>query len=106
MPNGNMAKMMKQLQQAQVKMAQMQEELAQKTVEISSGGGVIKVVANGQKELLSVQIDPEVLSEENREMLEDLVLAAVNEVFKRVDELINSEMKKLTGGLNLPPGIF
>lgn len=106
MPNGNMAKMMKQLQQAQVKMAQMQEELAEKTVEISSGGGVVKMVANGQKELLSVQIDPEVLSEENREMLEDLILAAVNELFKRVDELVSSEMKKLTGGLNLPPGIF
>jgi nucleoid-associated protein EbfC len=106
MPNGGMAKMMKQLQKAQSEMNRMQEELGEKTVESSSGGGAVRVVANGQKSLISLQIDPEVLSEDNREMLEDLIIAAVNEAFQRVDEMIASEMQKLTGGLNLPPGMF
>jgi len=106
MPNGGMAKIMKQLQKAQSEMNRMQEELGEKTVESSSGGGAVRVVANGQKSLISLQIDPEVLSEDNREMLEDLIIAAVNEAFQRVDEMIASEMQKLTGGLNLPPGMF
>lgn len=106
MPNGGMAKMMKQLQKAQAEMSRMQEELAEKTVESSSGGGAVRVVANGQKQLVSLQIDPEVIQEDNREMLEDLVIAAVNEAFHRVDEMIESEMQRLTGGLNLPPGMF
>ncbi len=106
MPNGGMAKMMKQLQKAQSEMSRLQEELAEKTVECSSGGGAVRVVANGQKNLVSLQIDPEVLSEDNREMLEDMILAAVNEAFQRVDEMISSEMQRLTGGLNLPPGMF
>lgn len=106
MPNGGMAKMMKQLQKAQAEMSRLQEELAEKTVESSSGGGAVRVVANGQKNLVSLQIDPEVLSEDNREMLEDLIIAAVNEAFQRVDEMISSEMQRLTGGMNLPPGMF
>ena len=106
MANGGMAKMMKQLQKAQAEMSRMQEEIAQKTVESSSGGGAVRVVANGQKQLVSLQIDPEVVGEENREMLEDLIIAAVNEAFNRVDEMVASEMQKLTGGLNLPPGMF
>lgn len=106
MANGGMAKMMKQLQKAQAEMGRMQEELAQKTVESSSGGGAVRVVANGQKNLVSISIDPEVMNEENREMLEDLIIAAVNEAFNRVDEMVASEMQKLTGGLNLPPGMF
>ncbi len=106
MPNGGMNKMMKQLQKAQAEMNRLQEELAEKTVESSSGGGAVRVVANGQKSLVSVQIDPEVMTEDNREMLEDLIIAAVNEAFQRVDEMIASEMQKLTGGLNLPPGMF
>jgi len=106
MPNGGMAKMMKQLQKAQAEMSRLQEELAEKTVESSSGGGAVRVVANGQKSLVSLQIDPEVLSEDNREMLEDLIIAAVNEAFQRVDEMISSEMQRLTGGMNLPPGMF
>ncbi len=106
MPNGGMSKMMKQLQKAQAEMNRMQEELAEKTVESSSGGGAVRVVANGQKNLVSLQIDPEVLTEDNREMLEDLIIAAVNEAFQRVDEMVAAEMQKLTGGLNLPPGMF
>ena len=106
MPNGGMAKMMKQLQKAQAEMSRLQSELAERTVECSSGGGAIRIVANGKKELVSLQIDPEVVSEDNREMLEDLIIAAVNEAFYRVDEMISSEMKRLTGGLDLPPGMF
>jgi len=106
MPNGGMAKMMKQLQKAQAEMSRLQEELGGKTVESSSGGGAVRVVANGRKELVSLQIDPEAISEDNREILEDMIVAAVNEAFNRVDEMISSEMQKLTGGMNLPPGMF
>ncbi len=106
MPNGGMNKMMKQLQKAQAEMSRMQEELAERTVESSSGGGAVRVVANGQKQLISLQIDPEAMDEENREMLEDMIIAAVNEAFNRVDEMVSSEMQKLTGGMNLPPGMF
>ncbi len=106
MPNGGMNKMMKQLQKAQAEMSRMQEELAEKTVESSSGGGAVRVTANGRKQLVSLQIDPEAMDEDNREMLEDMIIAAVNEAFNRVDEMVSSEMQKLTGGLNLPPGMF
>lgn len=106
MPNGGMAKMMKQLQKAQAEMSRLQAELGEKTVESSSGGGAVRVVADGKKNLVSLQIDPEALSEDNREMLEDMIIAAVNEAFLRVDEMIASEMQRLTGGLNLPPGMF
>ncbi len=102
----NMGKMMKQLQKVQAQMAKMQEELADRVIEASSGGGAVRVEANGQKELVSVQIDPEVMAEDNREMLEDLITAAVNEAFKRVDEMISAEMQKVTGGMDLPPGMF
>ncbi len=106
MPNGGMNKMMKQLQKAQAEMSRLQEELSEKTVESSSGGGAVRVVANGQKQLVSLQIDPEAMDEDNREMLEDMIIAAVNETFNRVDEMVSSEMQKLTGGMNLPPGMF
>lgn len=103
---GGMGNLLKQAQKAQAQMAKMQEQLGEKTVESSSGGGAVRAMVNGHKELLSLEIDPEVLSEENREMLEDLILAAVNEALKKVDEMINSEMQKFTGGMNLPPGLF
>lgn len=98
--------MMKQLQKAQAEMGRLQEELAERTVESSSGGGAVRVVANGQKQLVSLQIDPEAMDVDNREMLEDMIIAAVNEAFNRVDEMVASEMQKLTGGMNLPPGMF
>jgi nucleoid-associated protein EbfC len=104
--NGGMGKMMKQLQKMQSDMAKMQEEMAEKVVSATSGGGAVRVETNGQKELVSVHIDPEVLQEENREMLEDLILAAVNESLKKVDDMMAAEMQKLTGGMNLPPGLF
>lgn len=103
---GGMGKILKQVQKAQTQMARMQEQLGERTVQSSSGGGAVRAEVNGHKELLSLQIDPEVLNEENREMLEDLILAAVNEALKQVDEMINTEMQKLTGGLDLPPGMF
>ena len=106
MANGNMAKMMKQLQKAQAEMSRVHDEISRQTVESSSGGGAVRVVANGQKQLISLQIDPEALGEDNKEMLEDMIVAAVNEAFNRVDEMVASEMQKLTGGLNLPPGMF
>ncbi len=106
MPNGGMSKMMKQLQKAQAEMSKMQEELASRTVESSSGGGAVRVVADGQKNLVSLQIDPEALSEDNKEMLEDMIVAAVNDAFQRVDEMVSSEMQKITGGMDLPPGMF
>lgn len=106
MPNGGMGKMMKQLQKAQNQMSRIQSELAEKTVESSSGGGAVRVVANGGKELIRLEIDPEAMGEDNREMLEDMIVAAVNEALQRVDEMIAGEMEKVTGGLNLPPGLF
>lgn len=104
--NGGMGKMMKQLQKMQSDMTRMQEELGERLVLATSGGGAVKVEANGKKELTAIQIDREVIQEENLEMLEDLILAAVNESLKKVDEMIAQEMQKLTGGMNLPPGLF
>ncbi len=101
----NLAGIMKQAQKIQERFAQIQEELATKTVEASSGGGMVKVVANGKQEIISIKIDPEVVSKEDVEMLEDLILAAVNEARKRADELAKNEVAKLTGGL-VPPGLF
>lgn len=97
-----MANMMKQAQKLQSKMLQMQEELAQKTVEASAGGGMVKVVANGKQQIVSVQIEKEVVDPEDVEMLQDLVQAAVNDALARSQEMANAEMSKLTGGLSIP----
>lgn len=101
----NMNKLMKQAQQMQAKMAKMQEELEAKTVEASAGGGVVKVVVNGKQELLDIKIDPDAVDPEDVEMLEDLILAAVNEGMRKVADMVNEEMAKLTGGMNIP-GMF
>ncbi len=98
----DISKMMKQLQQAQSKMQQVQEELANKTVEGSAGGGMVKVAVNGRHELLSIKIDPTVVDPDDVEMLEDLVTAAVNDAQTRADEMAREEMGKLAGGLGLP----
>ena len=97
-----MAGMMKQAQKLQSKMLQMQEELAQKTVEASAGGGMVKVVANGKQQIVSIQIEKEVVDPEDVDMLQDLVQAAVNDALARSQEMANAEMSKLTGGLNIP----
>ncbi len=103
----NMGNLMKQAQQFQTKMAKLQEELGQKTVEASSGGGMVTVVVNGQQEIVSIRIDPEVIDPDDVDMLQDLILAAVNDGLTRAKNMVNEEMGKLTGGLNLPniPGL-
>jgi nucleoid-associated protein EbfC len=103
---GNMGKMMKQVQQMQRQMAKLQEDLNEMTVEASSGGGMIRVVANGKKEVREIHIDKEALEEGDVEMLQDLVLSAVNEALRRAEEMAAAEMQKITGGLNLPPGLL
>jgi hypothetical protein len=101
----NMNKMMKQAKQMQKKMTKKQQELEEKTVEATAGGDVVKVVVNGKQEVLDLTIDEEAVDPEDVEMLEDLILAAVNEGMRKVQDLINDEMGKLTGGMNIP-GMF
>ncbi|HOA99352.1 MAG TPA: YbaB/EbfC family nucleoid-associated protein [Candidatus Atribacteria bacterium] len=98
----NWKNLMKEAQKMQAKIAKMQEELKEKTVEASSGGGMVKVVCNGQQEIIDIEIEPELLEEKDVEMLQDLVLAAVNEALRRSREIAEEEMGKITGGLNLP----
>jgi DNA-binding YbaB/EbfC family protein len=97
-----MGNMMKQAQQLQSKMMKLQEELAEKSVDSSSGGGMVKVTANGRQQILSIQIEKEVVDPDDVEMLQDLVLAAVNDALAKAQEMVSSEMGKLTGGLNIP----
>ncbi|MFB3885465.1 MAG: YbaB/EbfC family nucleoid-associated protein [Thermodesulfobacteriota bacterium] len=96
---------LKQAQQMHTKIAQLQEEMAAKTVEGSSGGGMVNVVMNGKQEILSIRIDPEVVNREDIEMLQDLISAAVNEAIRKSHEMMQEEMKKITGGLSIP-GLF
>lgn len=97
-----MGNMMKQAQKLQSRIAKMQGELADKTVETTSGGGMVKVSANGKQQIISIQIEKEVVDPEDVEMLEDLVLAAVNDALTKSQEMVASEMGKITGGLNIP----
>jgi len=93
---------MKQAQKVQERIAEVQRDLINKKVEASSGGGMVTVTANGRQEILSVKIDPSVISMQDVEMLEDLVLAAVNEVLRKSQEIITEEMSKVTGGIKIP----
>ena len=97
-----MGQMMKQAQQLQARMLKMQAELAERTVESAVGGGMIKVVANGRQQVVSIRIEREVVNPEDVEMLQDLILAAVNDALAKSQEMVASEMGKLTGGLSLP----
>jgi nucleoid-associated protein EbfC len=97
-----MGNMMKQAQKLQAKMLRMQEELADKTVEATAGGGMIKAVANGRQQILSIQIEKEVVDPDDVEMLQDLILAAVNDALAKSQEMVSGEMNKLTGGLKIP----
>jgi nucleoid-associated protein EbfC len=97
-------KMLKQVQQLQAKMAKVQEELAQATVEATAGGGAVKAVVNGEQKLVSVTIDPE--AAEDVEMLQDLVVAAVNEAGEKAKEMAAQRMGELTSALGLPPGLI
>ncbi len=97
--------MMKQAQQMHTKMQEIQKELANKKVDAESGGGMVKVTGNGKGEILSIRIEKEIIKQEEKEVLEDLVLVAINEVLRRSQELNTSEMSKVTGGLKIP-GLF
>ena len=97
-----MGKMMKQAQQLQSKMLKLQEELAEKTVETTSGGGMVKVIANGRQQVVSIQIEKEVVDPDDLEMLQDLILAAINDALIKSQEMVSGEMSKLTGGMNIP----
>jgi DNA-binding YbaB/EbfC family protein len=93
---------LKQAQEMQARLARLQEEMADKTVEASAGGGMVTVAANGRQEILSVRIEKEVVSPEETDLLQDLVRAAVNEALARSREMMAAEMAKIAGGLNLP----
>ncbi|MCF6158653.1 MAG: YbaB/EbfC family nucleoid-associated protein [wastewater metagenome] len=103
---GNIGEMMKQAQkQAQKMQKQMEEiqnELKERVIEASSGGGMVTVHINGKQEILSIKIDPEVVDPKDVQMLEDLILSAVSQAMKKSQELYQSEMEKITGGLNVP----
>jgi len=103
---GQQFKMLKQLQQMQAKMAKIQEELGEKTVTGTAGGGVVEVVANGHQKVLSVNLKPEVVDPADVEMLQDLVLAAVNDAMDKARELASKEMGAVTAGMGLPPGLM
>eukprot|EP00767_Chilomastix_cuspidata_P000122 gnl/Chilomastix_cuspidata/10293.p1 GENE.gnl/Chilomastix_cuspidata/10293~~gnl/Chilomastix_cuspidata/10293.p1 ORF type:complete len:108 (-),score=4.20 gnl/Chilomastix_cuspidata/10293:87-410(-) len=99
---GNMNQMMKQAQKLQAKMAKMQEEVGEKTVEATAGGGMVKVVANGKQQILSIDIEKEVVDPEDVEMLQDLVTAAVNDALNKSQEMVSKAMSQITGGMKIP----
>jgi nucleoid-associated protein EbfC len=98
----NQAQMMKQMQQMQAKMAKIQDELAEETVEATAGGSAVKITITGQQRIRSVEIDPSVVDPEDVEMLQDLMVAAFNEALTKSQELAASRMAALTGGLKIP----
>jgi len=98
----NMNNLMKQAQKMQKRMLEIQEDLASRTVETTVGVGMVTAVANGQQELVSITISPDVVDPNDVEMLEDLILAAVNEARNKAQELMGDEMSKLTGGIKIP----
>lgn len=105
MSRGGIGNIMKQAQQMQRRMAQLQEELENKSVEASAGGGMVTAVVSGKQQLLDLKIDPAAVDPDDVEMLQDLVTAAVNEAIKQSQKLASEEMSKLTGGMNIP-GLF
>ncbi len=100
--NKNLGQLLKQAQKMQQKMQELQEELAKRTVEATAGGGMVTAVVNGRQELVSIKIEKEVIDPDDPAMLQDLVVAAVNEAMKKMQQVVAEEMGKLTGGLGLP----
>ena len=98
----NMGNVMKKMQQIQKQMEETQEKVNETVIEASAGGGVVTCSMNGKRELLSITIDPGVLDPEDVEMVQDMVLVAVNDCLKQVEDLNESEMGRITGGLNIP----
>jgi len=107
MPGGgmNIQQMMKQAQKMQKQMEEMQASLVNKSLEVSAGGGAIKVTINGEKQITDLTISPDVVDPDDVEMLQDLVISAVNEAIRQMEEAANTQMSKITGGMNLP-GLF
>ena len=103
---GGQAAQMRQLQAMQAEMERVQEELDAREVETTAGGGAVAVRVNGKKEVLSIKIDPDVMDKDDPEMLEDLILVAVNEGLRQIEEMSQAEMGKLTGGLGIPEGML
>ena len=103
---GNLNNLMKQAQKMQKDMEKAQQELESKTVEVSVGGGAVSIIATGKKEIKEITIKPEVVDSDDVEMLQDLIMSAVNEALRKADELKESEMGKITGGLGGMPGLF
>lgn len=103
--NKNMNNVIKQAQKMQEEMEKVQSELEDKTVEATSGGGVVTVTANGKKEIISLKISPEAVDPDDVETLEDLVMVAINDAIKQADEMMAEGMSAVTGGLNIP-GLF
>lgn len=99
---GGMGNLLKQAQEMQARLVKIQEELAQKTVEGSSGGGMIQVTVNGQMNFSRMTIDPAVINAEEKEMLEDLIIAAVNDGLRKARDMVSAEMSRITGGLKIP----
>lgn len=99
---GNMNSMMKKVQKMQQEMARTQQEIEEKEFSSTAGGGVIEAVVNGKKEVVKIKIDEDVVDPEDTEMLEDLVVAAINDALKKSDEYSQKEMGKLTGNINIP----
>lgn len=102
---GNMNNIMKQAKKMQDQMLKMQEELEERMVEASAGGGVVTVMVSGKKEIISLEIQPAAVDPDDVEMLQDLILAAVNEGLRKAEELVQGEMAKITGGMGMP-GLF
>ena len=98
----NIGNIMKQAKKIQEKIASMQAELELKTIEATAGGGMVTVVVNGKFEILSLKIDKEVVNPEDLDMLQDLIIAAVNEGVRKAQEMASAEMSKITGGFNIP----
>jgi DNA-binding YbaB/EbfC family protein len=102
MQQAQQAQQMQQLAAVQAQMDKVQEEIELKEVETTAGGGAVAVKVNGKKEVISVKIDPDVMDKDDPEMLQDLIIVAVNEAIRQIEEISQSEMEKVTGGLNLP----
>ncbi|SCY62474.1 YbaB/EbfC family nucleoid-associated protein [Alkaliphilus peptidifermentans] len=102
----NMNNMMKQVQKMQKQMEELQEDLNQRELETSAGGGAVTVRINGKKEILAINIKPEVIDPDDAEMLQDLMMAAINEAIRSAEEMVSKEMSKVTGNMNLPGGLF
>ena len=105
-PGGmNMQQMIKQAQKMQKQMEEMQADMANKSLEVSSGGGAVKVTINGEKQITALEISPDVVDPDDIEMLQDLVISAVNEAVRQMDDTTSQQMSKITGGMSMP-GLF